>query len=331
MKTEIPTSFIWFAAGRRPNPIHLLSAPPIHACVLLLLLLVPRLRASSPPESDFATFQKFVNGEIPIKEAVVHRTLMKGKLVNSQRWRFSLQDGGKSWYVQNLESQYNPNHTTCGASLAQLWVVGDKALDVGDKACAEGSGPYKMTRFERSLLWRAVSLGLPCEQDALQVPPVKWMGSRFEAMKTVPITGQEKSISQMAHGEVKLKDGRPSETVDESGRVIATYEYEDAGPIPKAWIAYGGEVRIEFERLELGTNALCGEEGFLPGSFATSFNLLCSIWTNDVEYNVKQSGLWRASGVVQPRKTGSMAMIAIVAVTFSGVCLYYMRTKKSEG
>ena len=330
MKTEIPTSFTSFAAGRRPNAIRLSSAPPILACVLLLLLLVPRLCASSPPESDFATFQKFVNGEIPIKEAVVHRTLtLKGKLVNSQRWRFSLQDGGKSWYVQDLEP-HNLYHSTSGASLAQLWVVGVESLNVVDKACAERSGPYTMTDFNRSLLWLAVSLGLPCEQDALEVAPVKWMGNRFEAMQTVR-TGDGKSITRMAHGEVKLKDGRPSETVDESGRVIATYEYQDTGAIPKAWIASAGEVRFEFERLELGTNSLCGEEGFLPGSFAKSFNLLCSIWTNEVAYNVKQSGLWRASDTVQPRRTGSMAMIAIVAVTFSGVCLYYMRTKKNEG
>ena len=330
VKTETPASFTSFAAGPRPNPIRLLSASPIQACVLLLLLLVPRLRANSPPESDFATFQKFVNGEIPIKEAVVHRTLtLRGKLVNSQRWRFSLQDGGKSWYVQDLEP-HNLYHSTSGASLAQLWHVGDETLHVVDKACTERSGPYTMTDFNRSLLWLAVSLGLPCEQDALEVPSVKWMGNRFEAMQTVR-TGDGKSITRMAHGEVKLKDGRPSETVDESGRVIATYEYPDAGPIPKAWIASGGEVRFEFERLELGTNALCGAEGFLPGSFATTSNVHCSIWTNDVAYMVTDSGLWRASDIVQPRKTGSMAMIAIVAVTFfSCLVLYYANQKKRK-
>jgi hypothetical protein len=55
-----------------------------------------------------ATFQKFVNGEVPVKEAIVYRELsdtISGKVLNKEWWRFGYQND--SWFVQRLKPDTN--------------------------------------------------------------------------------------------------------------------------------------------------------------------------------------------------------------------------------
>ncbi len=325
------------APERGLNPRRLLRTLLCLACPLLTAFWsAPTSRGSDAPGSNLATFRMFVNGEIPIKEAVVHRTLKEGaRALGDVRWRFSLQDGGRSWYVQVLDPP-DLNHRTFGASLAQLWEVGDKTLHVVDKGCAKGSEPYGAS-FQRTLLWNTVALGLPSDWGAVREAPVKsvtWAGDRFEAMQSVPGEHGLAAHTRSVRGRVKLKNGRPIEALNESGRILAVYEYRGAGPIPSAWTETTGPytVQFEFEGLELGTNALCGAKGFLPGSFATSANPHCYIWTNDVAYGVTDSGLWRTSDAIRgkPRRTGLVAMVAIVAATLSCLFAYYVIQRKRK-
>jgi hypothetical protein len=339
---------------RRLHPRRFLHGPLNFACLLpVFLCLAPMCRASSgtPPvpqtqSTNFEFFKEFVNGEIPIKEAVVYQTLWKArKLINEERWRFSLQDGGGSWYVQDIEAQgthfYRRDHRTCGASVAQFWLVNDKVLDVVDKSCSEASVPYKTAGHDRGIMWSAVSLGVPSQYG--KRPRVRWTRNRFEVMQTVLNGPGRPTTTRIVHGEIRLKDGRPDELVEEGGRIIARYEYEGPGPIPSAFTAYGAypysggdpglegaEVRYEFQRLELGGNALCGAAGFLPGSFARTANLLCSVWTNGVQYNVGDSGIFLAPRTANPRRTGSIGMLAIVVATFSCLFAYYVIQKKRK-
>jgi len=78
-----------------------------------------------------ATFQKFVNGEVPVKEAVVYRELSKtnGTVLNREWWRLGYQND--TWFVQRLipvatnSSHLVPRDAICGASFAQLWTVSE--------------------------------------------------------------------------------------------------------------------------------------------------------------------------------------------------------------
>ncbi len=329
-------------APARPCAPHRFLLPPalLNSASLLLALWcvapVSRANGAPPPVSQMANtnfefFKKFVNGQVPIKEGMMYRTLWKnGRVVNREQWLFSLQDGGRSWYVYNVT--FNRGHQTMGASLTQLWCVGDKLVDVVDKTRAKGSTVYDGGFVMRGFLREAVSLGIPFEDMTVEMKPVKWTGTHFESLRRAGVG--PRSVIRVAHGKVRLRDGRPSELVDDHGRITAIYEYQDMGPIPRAWTQTVGPyvVRDELVRLELGTNALCGARGFLPGSFARSANLLCFVETNGATYAVTERGLWNTADRVKasPRTTGSVAMIAIVVAAFSALFAYYIIQKKER-
>lgn len=59
--------------------------------------------SANATNSNLIFFQDFVNGNIPIKEAIVYRNIAKldGTWMNEEWWRFGCQDN--TYYVQRLE------------------------------------------------------------------------------------------------------------------------------------------------------------------------------------------------------------------------------------
>ncbi len=117
--------------------------------------------------AKLALFQDFVNGNVPVKEAVVYRKITKpdGTMVNQEWWRFGCQ--GSTWYVQRLRPDTNNpsslvplgGHQVGGASYTHLWIIDDRNVHLAAKESAEGSLLTKAGL--PTLLQTALSLGLP--------------------------------------------------------------------------------------------------------------------------------------------------------------------------
>jgi hypothetical protein len=225
------------------------------------------------PDFGLSTFQAFVNGEVPIKEAVVCRKMFNttGVLRNEEWWRFGLQQG--TWYVQRLTPDSTtptiliarPNDTVCGASFATLWTVSDRNIDIADKDVALGSKPDTFGEFPRSLMFYALSLGLPrnFEMRTTRDSPIHWDGPKFT---TSVVNKRDRYGAALAPalitGKLILGDEGVPYSVDYSG--VGTfgggsvaYEYGQTNSgIPSIFVVkYPGKVfRCQFLSLKVGTN-----------------------------------------------------------------------------
>jgi peroxiredoxin len=254
--------------------------------VLLFLLMAGFGKCDQVTDGRLATFQKFVNGEVPIKEAVVYRELSKtnGTVFNREWWRFGYQND--TWFVQRLNqdgtnsSELTPiDSTVCGASLAEFWVVSDKTLYSAAKEVATGSLPDTFGSLDRSLMFEALSLGLPRELNGLGIANahVKWDGSKFN---TIVGSKRDKNGKVIAtaplKGHLKLGDnGLPASAeypgVDQFSGGSVTYGFTpDTLGIPKSFTEKYPDmtVRCEFLSLSLGSNDLATANGYQPSFFA---------------------------------------------------------------
>jgi peroxiredoxin len=268
-----------------------------------ILLVAPPGRAQTP-DAGLVTFQKFVNGEVPVKEAVVYRELSdtNGKVLNKEWWRFGCQNG--SWFVQRLIPDTNDSSklvpresSTVGASDTQFWVVDDQNLDVAEKNVAKGSLPDSFGMFYRSLLLSALSLGIPRQYDALSITdaPVKWNGLEFN---TIVRSKWDKGGIVMAKapmpGHLTLeKNGLPTSAVypgvGQFSGGVANYQYvsPDLNEIPKIFTVrlHNEKFRFEFISLVLGTNNLTATGGYAPSLFADpKLKRTVSVYTNELAY-----------------------------------------------
>ena len=256
------------------------------SAVLLLLLMAGFGKCRQMTDGPLVTFQKFVNGEVRIKEAVVYRQLSKtnGTVFNKEWWRFGYQND--TWFVQRLRPDATnstklvpKDSSICGASFAQFWVVSDKNLSMATKNVATGSGPDESAAFRRSLMFEALSLGVPRELDELNIADaaVKWEGLGFSTIVGSKRDENGKVIATApVKGQLKLGDnGFPASVefqgVDQFPGGTVTYEFTpDALGIPKSFTSrYSGSIdRCEFLSLSLGSNDLTNAGGYQPSLFA---------------------------------------------------------------
>jgi hypothetical protein len=139
-------------------------------------------------DAKLLNFQKFVNGDVPVKEAVVCRQLSDSNGIPSNRewWRFGCQNG--TWFVQRLFPENNnstnlvpTDSTVCGASFAQCWVVSDTKLHLAPKSDFGGSVIDHFGFFYRSQMYGALTLGIPRNMSVRdqENAPIKWDGLSF--------------------------------------------------------------------------------------------------------------------------------------------------------
>jgi peroxiredoxin len=274
----------------------------------LIFLIAASGRCDNKPDARLATFQKFVNGEVPIKEAIVNRTITRdgGKYVNREWFRFGCQDNGETFYVQRLEpyKQEPPKlvpvagHTICGASLTDLWTVSDRNIDSVSKTNASGSVPDTFGRLYRSLMHSALSLGLPRRNDVLTIQnsKIEWNSLAFTTKVSIK-KDQKDAAGEIVtkKGELKIgTNGLPAsidfETLDQSPNPTVSYEYQaESSGIPTVFIIkhQGTEYRYEFLSLDLGTNDLGTTGGYMPSLFADMKQPRgVTRWTNDLPYTL---------------------------------------------
>lgn len=283
--------------------------------LVLLLAVLPNLHGQEA-DPRLATFKAFVNGGVPVKEAVVYREVSKadGTLVNKEWWRFGWQSG--TWYVQRLVPNTNDpakpftraSDSVIGASLTNVWSVSDRNLHLAENAVARGSKPDSYGAFERSLMLGALSLGLPrnSQLHAILDGQIGWGLLTFSTPTTT------KRVS----GRIELgDDGLPVAAIvpaegDFPGQTTV-YEFAPTNVgIPKVFVIKSSDgltVRHEFLSLQLGTNDLTATGGYVPALFADmKLQRGVTVWTNDLDYFLSD-GEFRPSFRPQTPKTGESA------------------------
>lgn len=239
---ELPsrTNFVWallcFVTIQQP---FVSSAQEIEA---------PTLGKSQSDATPFSIFQAYVNGELPVKEAIVYRRISQhDKITNQEWWRFGWQVN--SWYVQRLEPDQSQSGdlvplkggVVLGKSYDHLWVVGDDFIHVAKEGWVLGSVLDRAGRFPRSLLFSALSLGLPRRSDVISLDesPIHWEDSEFETVRNANRSGQGPPSLVRTKGQVVLGSGGLPEAA----------HYAEAGPmlggtVTYRYVADGGMVAI---------------------------------------------------------------------------------------
>lgn len=257
-------------------------------------------------DSALQTFQSFVNGWLPIKEAIVLRQVFNtnGTVQNKEWWRFALQDGNRTWYVERLMPDSKdssklirrPNDAIIGASLSNLWSVSDRDIHIADKSVSLGSGPDSHGGFTRSLMLSALSLGIPRRPDLRSITDsqIEWNGPTF-ATEVASSWGTDGSVLAAAHIAGRLTVGTNglavSADIPAVGDLAAcsvTYDYADSNALPSIFTKkYAGRIyRYEFLSLKLGTNDLSATGGYVPSLFAdATLQRHVTLWTNDRPYS----------------------------------------------
>ena len=251
------------------------------------------------PSTPLQNFRSFVNGAVPVKEAVVYRQISQtNKVLNEEWWRFGYQPN--TWYVQRLHPATNDPaklvpleyDAVVGASFTNMWTVADKGLDLVEKRFAVGSRPASYGEFQRSLMLSALSLGLPRRFDAFDIADaqIEWSGTAFRT----EINGSNKTNRLTLEGRLTVAgDGSP---ISAEFQAIGTrpagtvaYEYRTNGmPVPAICTLRSGErkYRYEFLSLKLGTNDLSGTGGYVPSMFADmKLARNTTVWTNSLPYS----------------------------------------------
>lgn len=310
---------------------------------------------SNPTNAALATFQAFVNGEVPVKEAVVYRKITRadGTLVNQEWWRFGYQEN--TWYVQRLEpDKANPSklvplwdHEVFGASITHVWTVSDKTVNVAAKQSATGSVPDRHGAFPRSLMIEALSLGLPRRLDVPTIgdAPIGWDGLEFQTV--VGSKRDEKgavlATSNLA-GKLSLGDNRlpasaeyPGVDAFPAGSVTCEYNSDTEG-VPAVFIVRnsGTEFRYEFISLELGSNDLNGTDGYVPSLFADmKLERLITLYTNDKPYSVIHGKIRPAFGAQKivgehRSRIGLIILVTLAAASAIILALWYRRSEQER-
>lgn len=251
-------------------------------------------------------FQGFVNGRVPVKEAVVTRQILQadGTVQNQESWRFGCQDG--TWYVQRLlpdaksplQLAPRPNTPIVGASFTDIWAVTDRDLHLADRNDELGSGPSRMSSFSRGLMLEALSLGLPRRPGirSLTDSEIEWAGSRFTTLvvskrgttNALPATGR--LTGELRLGLNGLPTSAAAPVLGEFPGCSVTYQYADTNaPIPSVFVVKYPDraYRYEFRSLKSGTNDLTPTGGYVPSLFADlALKRNVTLWTNHLAYSL---------------------------------------------
>ncbi|HTV63657.1 MAG TPA: hypothetical protein VMH30_13920 [Verrucomicrobiae bacterium] len=301
-------------------------------------------------------FQKFVNGEVPIREATVYRTFSRpdGKTLVREWFRFGYQDG--TWYIRRLmpdpddPSKLVPrpddDDTVCGASLTEFWTMTDRNIDVVDKAFASGSVPDSYGEVFRNYMFRALSLGLPRQSSVLNLEDsqIEWNGLSFKTTVTSKWgRGGTTLETAVITGELTLGDnGLPASAlypgVGQLPPGSVTYEYAtpNAG-IPSSFILKFDQsvYHYTFLSLTLGTDDLAQTGGYVPSMFGDmKIARMLTVWTNSLSWTLHGKKFYPDFGVniiVPHRKLiGPFILISVAIVTGAILALWYKRTKTEQ-
>ncbi len=314
-----------------------------------------QVSASGTANAKLAVFQDFVNGDVPVKEAVVYRKISKpdGTIVNQEWWRFGYQEN--TWYAQRLQPATNnpPNlvplwdHEVCGASFTHLWIIDDRNIHVAAKQFAAGSIPDSHGGFPRNLMFCALSLGLPrrLDQPTIRDAPIEWDGLEFRTVvgsKRDPrgaVLASSLLEGKLALGENGLPASAEYPSVGQFPGGSVTYEYRpETQGVPAIFThkGLGREYRYEFVSLELGTNDLTQTEGYVPSLFADlRLDRHITVWTNDKDYSLIHGKLDPAFGArhivgEHPKRSGPMVLISLAAASATILALWYRRSEKEK-
>jgi thiol-disulfide isomerase/thioredoxin len=266
------------------------------------------------------TFEQFVNGSVPIKEAVIVRELCKtnGAVLEKEAWRFGLQN--ETWYFQRLRpdsvnsSMPLPAVDTLvsGASTAELWIVDDQNLQIVAKNVASGSLPYRHSEMCYNYILSAISLGVPRKLDVMSPSesPVRWTGLQFDSAVVSKRDRNHKEIAtSKLTGQVRLgTNGLPAlVTYPQTGQYPAgavNYEYApDTVGIPNAFTAkYADEIfHYKFVSLVLGSNDLAQTKGYTPSLFADmTRKRRVYFYTNDLPYEQRDGKSYPSFHATRP-------------------------------
>jgi hypothetical protein len=300
------------------------------------------------PNPKLETFKKFINGEVPIAEAVVYRTIVTSPKHRPSRewWRFGCQHDANTWYCRYLKpvatnsAELRPELGAVGASDDAFWVVGRHDLHIADKAHASLlHGPLRMGTLERGYVNATLSLGFPRYgmPASVKQPLVRWDGLRFSL--TVP-TNWDRLRTGVIRGELVLgSNGLPAEAWFSNLTISpypTRYEYApDSDGIPTAFTqSFPNETdRCVFLSLKLGVDERVEKTGgYLPGMFTRRMPEVVSAWTNEQHYVLRgDQFVFNPAFRTRPVKTkGTVIMAAIAVTSISFLALWYWRSGKKR-
>lgn len=279
-----------------------------------------------PANENLATFQKFVIGEIPVKEAVVFQkiTAANGTLINQEWWRCGWQ--ANTWYCQRLKPDANNpgklvpvfEDEVIGESFTHAWILGHEHIHVMAKADEANSIFDDYGEFPRELMFKTISLGLPRMLDVHEIEevPIEWsdlechtiVGTNWDSRgRTI---GKTPLVGKLILNERGCPIFAEFPSVGDLGKQSVAYEYEtESNAIPMTFTKKypRGEIRSEFISLELGSNDLVKTDGYAPSLFADmKSSRTVTFWTNELEYEQRDGKFYPSFTAPEP-KLGELA------------------------
>lgn len=291
----------------------------------------------------------FINGKIPIKNALVFRDIRAadGRVLNREWFRFGYQNG--TWFAQRLspdakEPSKLTNHplgVVVGASDRELWTISDENMHVAELGRSRGSVPEAFGSLERSLVFSTLALGVPRRLDItlLSESEIQWNGTRFSSQVITNIGAHGESLKLgTVQGEFEFGSGgrviglrHPSLGKYPSRLVRYEYPPDRTNTIPARFIveADGRIMTYEFLALDLGENESVSGAGYLPGMFAVNNAARnYTFWTNDRPYSFIEGHFQRAYGSANRRATTTIFLgVGLVAASVSAFA--YKRWQKT--
>ncbi len=287
-----------------------------------------RVAPGAPSGSEAETFKEFVNGRVPIKEAVVYRAISgnDGALKNEDWWRFGYELG--NWYVERL--QPDPTNKLAlvpkgrkqvyGASSSNLWAVSEQDLHLAVRSAGTNS-MLDHNRSHRNMMFAALSLGVPRNLNVQTVEDsqIVWRGWNFSTFVVVsgtpakPVAGWVRTNPDglPASAEYRSEDGAINGLVD--------YEYgDDHQAIPLVFTARydNARYRYEFLSLKLGVSDPPQSGGYTPEQFADlKRERHVTIWSNSTPHSLINSNLVSAAAVNHGQKSRLIILALLVCVS----------------
>lgn len=293
---------------------------------------------------EVKALQRFVNGDLPVKEATVYRKLTRadGKLQNEEWWRFAWQRG--TWYVQRLQPDSNnpallvprPDSAICGASFSGLWAISDKDTHVAAKTSATNSLLEKNVG-KRNMMLSALSLGLPRILDVqdIEEAPIEWNALEFKTSVATKRGNKYTILGKLSVDANGLPASAEYSGIEEFPGGLITYEYNpESATVPTVFTAKyaGSELRYEFLSITLGSNDLSNTGGYVPSLFAhTRGERRLTLWTNDRPYSVIQGKIVPAFEMHHRRRpAGSIILIILAVITATFLMLLYRHSEQTK-
>ena len=306
--------------------------------------------AGQAADGAFETFQRFVNGQIPVAEVVVHRQIAStnGHVTNHEWWRCGWQSN--TWYCQRLTpAPNNPaklvplaRNEVVGESRTHGWIISDQNVHLVARTNLANSILDTHGAFPRDLLFRAISLGIPriMKMRKIEDAPVVWSHLEFQTTVTTawgpsgvvvsnsPLVGKVLLNERGCPGSAEFPDLRTP------GRTVVVYEYngENEG-IPSAFIVRypDAEYRYEFLSLDLMSPEYAKGNEYVPSMFADpKLERFVTIWTNSNSYSlVKGKMRPNFGGKIAGQDThhvGLFILISLAAVSGITLALWYRRS-----